>query len=291
MVVFFRVLHGGLPLNLAYPSCRCGDTLKVEQMCVEQRRNVYLGIVALDDSRLGLQGLDDLPDASQLFRLHLRDLVEQDDVAELYLLDDQVLDVLLADVLACQAVATRELALQAQGIDHGDDAVEARHAVLDKLSSHLRDGADGLCYGFRLTDAAGLYHDVVETLLLQYVVDLLDQVHLQRTADAAVLQGHEALVLLAHDTAFLYQVGIDVYLAYVVDDDGKLDSSLVCENTVDQRCLSAAQIACDEQDWCFFLVHDENVFLFTCLCAGWDGRHACAVSLPSSLPRRSCAAL
>ena len=65
-------------------------------------------------------------DASQLLGAHLGGLVQQHDVAELYLLDDQVLNVLLVDVGTRQAEAAAELVAHAQGVDHGDNAVETR---------------------------------------------------------------------------------------------------------------------------------------------------------------------
>ena len=72
------------------------------------------------------------------------------------------------------------------------------------------------------------------------VLQLLDEVHLQRTADATVLQGHERVVLLAYDTTLLDEVGVDVHLADVVDDDGKLDALPVLQDTVQQGGLTAA---------------------------------------------------
>lgn len=84
---------------------------------------VHVGIIAFDDFGTGLQGADNLLDAFQLFGLHFISLVQQDNVAELNLLDDEVFDVLFVDALACQVVAAGELALQAQGIHHGGDTV------------------------------------------------------------------------------------------------------------------------------------------------------------------------
>ena len=80
------------------------------------------------------------------------------------------------------------------------------------------------------------------------LVELLHEVHLQRAADAAVLQCDEAVVFLAHDPAFLYQGGVDVDFAEVIDDHGELDSFSVGEYAVQQSGLSAAEVTCQQQD-------------------------------------------
>ena len=72
------------------------------------------------------------------------------------------------------------------------------------------------------------------------VTQLLHEVHLQGTADASVLQGYQRVVLLSHDASLLYQVGIDVHLTNVVDDDGKLDAFLVLQNAIQKCGLAAA---------------------------------------------------
>ena len=87
------------------------------------------------------------------------------------------------------------------------------------------------------------------------VAQLFHEVHFQRAANATVLQGHEALFLLPHDSAFLYQIGINVHFANIVDDDSKLYTSLIIENTIQQRGLSAAQITREQQNGYFFHFH------------------------------------
>ncbi len=221
------LLFGHFAFQLTNPSGGGGHFVIVEEVGIYQVRDVHVGVVAGDNLRTWLQHPYDVLDAVQLLGLHLRSLVEQDEVTELYLLDDEVLDVLIVNLLFRQAVATGELALQAQAVHHRADTVEARHAVLRILSAHAPHRADGARDRFRLADAAGLYHDVVEPLHLLYLVELLYQVHLQRAADASVLQRHQAVVLLAHDAAFLNQVRVDVHLADIVHDDGELNAPLV----------------------------------------------------------------
>ena len=188
----------------------------------------------------------------QFLRFHLGRLVQQDDVAELDLLDDQILDVLFADVRLGQALAIAKLVLHAQGVHHGDDAVKPRQAIDPILRFHRRDGADGLGDGCRFTDARCLDDDVVKLLHLHQVGELLHQIHLQGAADAAVLQGHKRVVLLVHDAALLDKVGIDVHFSEVVHDDREAYALLILQNAVEQGRFSAAQISGEQQHRCFF---------------------------------------
>jgi len=66
------------------------------------------------------------------------------------------------------------------------------------------------------------------------------QVHLQCTADAAVLQGHQRVILLAYHPTLLDEVGINIHLAYIIHDDRKLYTLLILQDTVQKCCLSAA---------------------------------------------------
>ena len=72
--------------------------VKVEHARVQNLVEVHVAVVTFDDICLGLDGADNLFDACQLLGFHFGSLVEQDDVAELDLLDDQVFDVLFSDV-------------------------------------------------------------------------------------------------------------------------------------------------------------------------------------------------
>jgi hypothetical protein len=56
------------------------------------------------------------------------------------------------------------------------------------------------------------------------------------------LQGYERIVLLGHYTTFLYQVGINIYLADVVDDNGKTYALFIIKDAVKQGGLATAQI-------------------------------------------------
>ena len=214
-------------LDLLNPGGRCGNLVEVEHIGIQYLIELYVAIVAVDDLGLGLEGVDDLSDTSQFLWADLCGFVQQHDVAKLNLLDDEVLDILLVDVLARQIQSAAKLVPHAEGIDDSHDTVETGIALLCRFRSQRGDAADGLGDGAWLADAAGLDDDVVEALQGDDVLQLLDEIHLQRTADATVLQGHERVVLLVDDTALLDEGGIDVDFSDVVDDDGKLDAALV----------------------------------------------------------------
>ena len=126
------------------------------------------------------------------------------------------------------------------------------------MRTELRHGADGLRNRCRLADAAGLDDDIVELPGRQQVGQLGDQVHLQGTADTAVLQGDQAVILLADDAAFLDQVRVDVDFAYVIDEDGETDAFAVGKDPVQKGGLSAAEIAGQQQDRDLHIVHHDG---------------------------------
>ncbi len=248
-------------LYFANPRSRGGSFLEVEQMGVQQICQFHIAVVAGNDAGGGLQGADYFLGMFQFFAAHLARLVQQDDVAELNLLDHKVLDVLFGNVFLQQVESAFELVAQAKCVYHSHDGVETRSAALGVAGVHLGDGADGLGDGGGLTNAACLNHDVVELVALDDVVQLLHQIHFQCAADAAVLQCHQRVVLFLHHAALLNQVGVDVHLANVVHDDGKAYSLLVLQDAVEQCGLAAAQITGDQQHGCFFL-HISFCWLF-----------------------------
>ena len=170
---------------------------------------------------------DNLFHALNLIFGHFRHFVEQHDVTEFYLLDEQVLNVLLINVFPFEVVTTGELALHPECIHDRHDAIETRGAVLGVFRVHLRDGRDRAGDGLRLADTAGLDHDVVELPRFDQIGELIDQIHLECAADTAVLQGHQTFVFLGHDAALLNQRRIDIHFAYVVDYHRKLDAFAV----------------------------------------------------------------
>ena len=83
-LLFFR----GNGFNAPHPAGRCGHLVEAEHPGIEYQAQVYLSVITLNDAGGGLDCSDDVADAGPLVRRDLRSLVEQNYVAELYLLED-----------------------------------------------------------------------------------------------------------------------------------------------------------------------------------------------------------
>ena len=251
IIVILMLKLGTTLFNLLDPGGAGGHALKIKSIGVEYVVQVYVTVVALQYAGTGLQGANHLTYTQQLIGTYLRCLVQEHDVAELNLLDYQILQVLLAYVLLDKVVTATELVTDAQGIDHCYDAVQLGHAVLGVLGLHTGDGLDGLGNGAGLADAAGLNHDVVKTVQRDDLMQLLHKVHLEGAADAAVLQRYQTVIIHAYHAALLYKAGIDIDFTYVVYNYRELYALAVGQNPVQKGCLTAAQITGEQQDRSF----------------------------------------
>ncbi len=204
-------------LNAFNPTCRACNIVVIKEIGVKNLLKRHVAEVALYNLRLWLEGTDNRLDSLPFLRRNLGRLVQKHNVAELNLLNEKVLDVLLADVIHHEGVSAVELALHPHSVDHSHDAVKPCCAVFRVKPSKRRDAADGARNRLRFADAARLDYEVVELLHTGDFVNLLNQVALQGAADATVLKCHETLVLLSHNAALLDEVSINVHFAYVVD--------------------------------------------------------------------------
>ena len=252
------VLLGGL--DALDPAGGGRHLVVVEQTGVQQLVELDVSVVALDDFGLRLKLADDGLYAFEFLRRHFRRLVEEDCVAELNLLNYKIFDVFLVDVLHHEGVAAVELALHSHRIDHRHDVVEPADAVLRVETAEGRDAADCPRDGLRLADSAGLDDDVVELLHPHDFINLLDEIRLERAADAAVLERDETLVLLSDHSAFLDEVRVYVHFPYVIDNHGEAYALFICQNPVEERRLAASEIAGEQEHRNFFLFH---IFRFT----------------------------
>ena len=126
-------------LYLANPCRRRCHTFEMKHPCVDYLVKVDLRIVAFYYLGLRLNCLDDGLDALQLVWADHRCLVEQNDVAEFNLLDYQILNILLADILARKIVAAAKLVLQSQRVDDRHNAVKTGDAILAVCLAETRD--------------------------------------------------------------------------------------------------------------------------------------------------------
>ena len=218
-------------------------------MGIDEQFEGHVAIIAFDDLCLGLQGADDVVDSLQILFGDLRGLVEQDHVAELHLLDDQILDIVFVKILACERLTALELVLHAKGIDDGSDAVEDRDTTLERLfGHHVWNGTNGLCDGAWFADTRCFDNNIVETILVDQIVQLLDEVHLQGATDATVLQSYERVVVLTDDTTLLNEICIDIHFADIVDDNRKTNALLIGQDAIEKGCLTTAQITGEQKD-------------------------------------------
>ena len=146
----------------------------------------------------------------------------------------------------CQLLSTVELIADAEGIYDGADTVQNRQAVGSELRHHLRVGAECLRDRCGFTDSRCLDDDVVERFLRAQVMELGHQIHLERAADTAVLECYQRVIVLTDHPALLNERGVDIHLADIIDDNGEANTFVIGQNTVQQGCFTAAEIAGDQ---------------------------------------------
>ena len=230
--IFIMVIFVNISIQLLYPCGGGSDLVEVEVVGIEDLADCHLTVGSLNDLCLGLERADDLFDIDQLFLSDEVDLVEDDGVAELDLLDQQVLDILIVDIVIQESAAAAEFTAQSSRVNDGHDVVQTAELGQSGIVVGAVEHRDGLRDRDRLTDARSLDQDVIELLLLYQAEDLLDQIGLESTADTAVLERYKVLVLLIDDAALLDQLSVDVDLADIVDDDGDLIALLVVEHMI-----------------------------------------------------------
>ena len=203
MILFLLLFAVSFRFYLLNPAGRCSYSLPIELVGVDDEVEIYISIVALKDFCLWLDGTDNLFQVLQLLWFNFCSLVQEDDVAELHLLDNERCQVFFIDVLFHQVGTVGKFIFHAEGIYNGHDAVEAQDAVLDVLRAERWDRTDGLGDRSWLADTAGFNDDIVKALHIYNLLQLLHKVHFQGAADTAVLQRNKRIVFLTHYATFL----------------------------------------------------------------------------------------
>ena len=169
-------------------------------------------------------------------------------------------NVLLFEVLVHKFLAAHELVHKAQGVHHGDHAVEAAD-----LGQGLIAKADGLRDGQGLADAGSFDKDVVEAVRFDEVEYLFEQVGLQGTADTAVFEGNEAVVFQFHGAALGNEGGVDIYLADIIYDNSDLVAFLIGEHVIEQGGLARAEVAGQNSDGDYLSSHYVDLSFKGCM--------------------------
>ena len=115
-----------------------------------------------------------------------------------------------------------------------------------ELVTHTWDRIYRLCNRSRLTDTTGLNNDIIKLLELYDIVELLNKVHLQSTADTSILQCNKGIILLIYYSTLFYKVGIDIYFTDIIYDNGKFYTFFIVKNTIEECCLTTSQITCQK---------------------------------------------
>ena len=146
-------------------------------------------------------------------------LVEQNDVA--------------VTELVAGSLALELLEAKAIGIGNRDDRIDA-HPIQEFRAQ------EGQHHRQRIRDPARLDNKVMDpSITVENAKDRIEEIVVDRTADAAVFQFHH--VVGSGDD----QVAVDADLAELVDDDGGAQALLVGEYVLDQCRLAATEEASD----------------------------------------------
>ena len=225
---------------------------KVEAVGIEQLLHGDLAVLGLDDHGILLQASHDGLELGDLLRAHGVGLVEDQRGAELDLLDEQALDVVLVDILGQQVATAVELVVHAGAVDHGHDVIECELG----LAAHLglvAEARDGVGDGDGLANTRCLDDDVVEVARIGDVLQLVGKVVRKRAADAAV--GERDEVIGFGKATVGDKAGVDVDLADIVDNHGGADAAVVSEDVVEQRGLAGTEVSGKHDDLHGFVGH------------------------------------
>ena len=116
-------------LNRVDPRGGGVGALEAEAAGVEDLVHGDVAVFRLDDHGVLLEAADDGLQLGDLVRVHEVGLVEDERGAELDLLDEQRLDVVLVDVVLEQVLAAVELVVHARAVHDGHDVVQVERGV------------------------------------------------------------------------------------------------------------------------------------------------------------------
>ena len=137
MMLMVMFLLMDIALDTADPACPGLCLTEVKSIGIQQLLYIDIGIIALDNLRLGLDFTNNLLYLGKRLGLDFGSLVQKNDVAELNLLNDKVFNVFFTQVLAFQLFSATEFVRHPQCIHDGDNAVQLRCA---EFRVHSPDG-------------------------------------------------------------------------------------------------------------------------------------------------------
>ena len=100
MMLVYLSIFVKLTFDLLNPCGRSGYCIEIEHLGIDKFFERNVAIVALHNLCLWLKGTNDFVESFELLLADFRGFVEQDHVAELNLLDEQILNIIFIKVLA-----------------------------------------------------------------------------------------------------------------------------------------------------------------------------------------------
>ena len=165
-------------------------------------------------------------------------LVEHQRRAELNLLNEQVLDVILFNIWVEKIGAVVELLKHASTVNNCDDVIKVEVRVISCMLALIAECRNVIGNGDWLADARSLNNDVVKLLGIGQITQLKCQVIRKGAAEATVSKRNN--VAFFSVAAVFNKTSINVNLANVVDNDCCVNTFSVRENVVQNSGLTCA---------------------------------------------------
>ncbi|MPM04986.1 hypothetical protein SDC9_51267 [bioreactor metagenome] len=245
--VFLGLRHMlGKAVKLLRPKRMLGRGVEVEAPGVQDLVGRDDAEIGLDQLRVGVQRADDFARRIEPCGAGIADLVQHHHIGEFDLLGEQVdkrARVARAQAFAAvgDEIGAGKVARQVDRIDHRHHGVEPGDVgqAFARLVAEVEGGGDGQGLG----DAGALDQQIVETPFLGEMAHTLQQVVAQGAADAAVRHFDQLLLGAVERGAVAHQIGVDVHLGHVIDDDRDAPAVAVVQNVVQQRGLAGTEKA------------------------------------------------
>ena len=203
-------------------------------------------MVGLDESDTRVEGVDYSTDSLKFVFGDKVFFIDDKSGTELYLLHEEAFDVFFV-ALAQEGFTACKFIDKTLGIDNTYDVVKNAVAYCQ----------DFLCNWHGFAYATGFDEDIVVATCSNKVLNVLRHLTFERTADATIGEGDNALRVGDVGTIG-NEASVDIYFTDVVNDDGNAIALLVVQDAVEERCLASTEVSAEECYGCF--VHNYLFF-------------------------------
>ena len=230
-------------LKLLAPSRAGVDLLKIKTGRGKNFGYINISVVGLDNLDTRVQDFNHFADFPELVLSDQILFVDYERGAELNLLDQKRLDVLLV-LFVQELVSTGKLINKAGCVNNANNIVQL------SVFNHLKFLGDWHWFAH----TRGLNHYVVVLACLDKVLDVLRKLAFECAADASVREWNY-VACVGDFCSVGNQFGIDIHFADVVYYDGNLVAFLVAQNLVQKRRLTRAKVPAQKSHGCQFFCH------------------------------------